>query len=389
MTTNIFSFSTIGPRLINQVLFSLFQVLLNLFFLKYFSITDYGAITSFQILINFYMGLNVNSIIYYCNFSIVSKTRTFLKISTIFFGSLLIFGLLFANTLNISLVVSLLLMLRIHNNVLLEFNNRLTYNVLKSNKLYRFGIIRFFEILSILFFYFVLSYDLEFLIIFLIIFESIFFVLSVSLIAQTFNLDNTPKKKITINSNLKYNFYYYLTYYTKAQITPIILSVMSLKMMGVFSATRFFATPFLILTPVISSLLLSSYLSIDQQIKKAKDKLPLIIIGIIVYSILVFFLSECFYLYFFGEFNTDLLIFTFLHIGLAIVATLRSLIETIFQTKKYAHHLLKANLINLAIALIINFILIYLAGINGAIISMIMMELILIILLKVKYESIL
>jgi hypothetical protein len=44
---------------------------------------------------------------------------------------------------------------------------------------------------------------------------------------------------------------------------------MSLKMMGVFSATRFFATPFLILTPVISSLLLSSYLSIDQQIKKA------------------------------------------------------------------------------------------------------------------------
>ena len=82
-------------------------------------------------------------------------------------------------------------------------------------------------------------------------------------------------------------------------------------------------------------------------------------------------------------------LFTFLHIGLAIVATLRSLIETIFQTKKYAHHLLKANLINIAIALIINFILIYLAGINGAIISMIMMELILIILLKIKYESIL
>lgn len=389
MVTNIFSYSTIGPRLINQVLFSLFQVLLNLIFLKYFSIIDYGAITLFQILINFYMGLNVNSIIYYCNFSIVSKTRIFLKISTIFFGTLLIFGLLFANTLNISLVLSLLLMLRIHNNVLLEFNNRLTFNIFKSKKLYRFGIIRFFEILSILFFYFVLSDDLEFLISFLIIFESIFFVLSVFLIAQTFNLDNTPKKKITINSNLKYNFFYYLTYYTKAQVTPIIISLMSLKMMGIFSATKFFATPFIILSPVISSLLLSSYLSIDQQIKKAKDKLPIIIIGIIVYSILVFFLSEYFYLYFFGEFNTDLLIFTFLHIGLAIFATLRSLIETIFQTKKSTHHLLKANLINLAIALIINFILIYLAGINGAIISMIMMELILIILLKIKYESIL
>lgn len=389
MITNIFSFSTIGPRLINQVLFSLFQVLLNLIFLKYFSIIDYGAITSFQILINFYMGLNVNSIIYYCNFSIVSKTRIFLKISTIFFVVLLIFGLLFVNKLNISLVVALLLMLRIHNSVLLEFNNRLTFNIFKSNKLYRFGIIRFFEILSILFFYFVLSYDLEFLISFLLIFESIFFVLSVSLITQNFNLDNTPKKKLIINNTLKYNFYYYITYYTKGHITPIILSVMSLKMMGVFSATRFFATPFLILTPVISSILLSSYLSIDQQIKKAKDKLPIIIIGIIVYSILVFFLSEYFYLYFFGEFNTDLLIFTFLHIGLAIFATLRSLIETIFQTKKYTHHLLKANLINLAIALIINFLLIYLAGINGAIISMIMMELILIIFLKVKYESIL
>ena len=136
-------------------------------------------------------------------------------------------------------------------------------------------------------------------------------------------------------------------------------------------------------------ILLSSYSSIDQQIKNAKDKLPIIIIGIIVYSILVFFLSEYFYLYFFGEFNTDLLIFTFLHIGLATLATLRSLIETIFQTKKYTQHLLKANLINLVIALIINFLLIYLAGINGAIISMIMMELILIIFLKVKYESIL
>lgn len=96
------------------------------------------------------MGLNVNPIIYYYNFSMVSKTRTFLKISTIFFGTLLIFGLLFANTLNISLVLSLLLMLRIHNNVLLEFNNRLTFNIFKSN--YKFGVIRFFEILSILFF---------------------------------------------------------------------------------------------------------------------------------------------------------------------------------------------------------------------------------------------
>ena len=131
---------------------------------------------------------------------------------------------------------------------------------------------------------------------------------------------------------------------------------------------------------------------IDHIIKKSGTPTMggvIIIIGIIAYSILVFFLSEYFYLYFFGEFNTELLIFTFLHIGLAIFATLRSLIETIFQTKKYTHHLLKANLINLAIALIINFLLIYLAGINGAIISMIMMELILIIFLKVKYESIL
>ena len=112
-------------------------------------------------------------------------------------------------------------------------------------------------------------------------------------------------------------------------------------------------------------------------------------IGIIIYCILVFFLCKYFYLYFFGKFNIELLIFTFLHIILALLATVRSLIETIYQTKKYAHQLLKVNLIVLAIALILTLLFIYLAGINGAIISMIALELISIIILKVKYENIL
>jgi O-antigen/teichoic acid export membrane protein len=389
VTANIFSFSSIGPRLINQVLFSLFQLILNLLFLRYFSIADYGAITSFQILINFYMGFNINSIIYYCNFNIVSKTRIFLKISTIFFAVFLLFGLLFLNILKISLVVALLLMLRIHNNVLLEFNNRLTFNIFKSNKLYRFGIIRLFEILSILIFYFVFSYDLEFIIIFLLIFESLYFILSFSLIRQSFSLDNNQNKKLKLDNNLKYNLLYYLSYYAKAQITPIILSLMSLEMMGVFSGTRFLATPFLILTPVISSLLLSSYISINQQIKKIKDKLPVIIIGTTFYIISVIFISEYFYLYFFGKFNSDLLIFTLLHILLALLATIRSIIETIYQTKKFVEKLFKINLVILTISLIINSLFIYLLGINGAIISMIIIELSLIIFLKIKYENIL
>ena len=389
MTPNILSFSSIGPRLINQVLFSLFQLILNLLFLRYFSIADYGAITSFQILINFYMGLNVNSIVYYCNFNIISKTRIFLKISTIFFAFLLLFGLLFLNILKISMVVAFLLMLRIHNNVLLEFNNRLTFNIFKSNKLYSFGIIRLIEIISILIFYFVFSFDLEFIIIYLIIFESIYFALSVSLIRQSFSLDNNQNKKLKLDNNLKYNLLYYLSYYAKAQITPIILSLMSLEMMGIFSGTRFLATPFLILTPVLSSLLLSSYVSINQQIKKIKDKLPVIIIGTTFYIILVIFISEYFYLYFFGEFNSDLLVFTFLHILLALLATSRSIIETIYQTKKFVEKLFKINLIILAISLIINSLFIYFLGINGAIISMIMIELILIIFLKIKYENIL
>ena len=389
MTPNILSFSSIGPRLINQVLFSLFQLILNLLFLRYFSIADYGAITSFQILINFYMGLNVNSIVYYCNFNIISKTRIFLKISTIFFAFLLLFGLLFLNILKISMVVAFLLMLRIHNNVLLEFNNRLTFNIFKSNKLYSFGIISLIEIISILIFYFVFSFDLEFIIIYLIIFESIYFALSVSLIRQSFSLDNNQNKKLKLDNNLKYNLLYYLSYYAKAQITPIILSLMSLEMMGIFSGTRFLATPFLILTPVLSSLLLSSYVSINQQIKKIKDKLPVIIIGTTFYIILVIFISEYFYLYVFGEFNSDLLVFTFLHILLALLATSRSIIETIYQTKKFVEKLFKINLIILAISLIINSLFIYFLGINGAIISMIMIELILIIFLKIKYENIL
>ena len=156
------------------------------------------------------------------------------------------------------MVVAFLLMLRIHNNVLLEFNNRLTFNIFKSNKLYSFGIIRLIEIISILIFYFVFSFDLEFIIIYLIIFESIYFALSVSLIRQSFSLDNNQNKKLKLDNNLKYNLLYYLSYYAKAQITPIILSLMSLEMMGIFSGTRFLATPFLILTPVLSSLLLSS-----------------------------------------------------------------------------------------------------------------------------------
>jgi len=389
MTPNILSFSAIGPRIINQVLFSLLQLVLNLVFLRYFSISEYGAITTLQILINFYMGFNVNSIIYYCNFSIVSKTRIFLKISIIFFGLLVLSGILISNLLKVELIVALLLMIRIHNNVLLEFNNRLTFNISKNNKLYKFSIIRFIELIALFLFSFILSYNIEFIIIFLIGFEIVFFVFSFSLIRQSFDLDSLQQKNKRINKNLSYNILYYLTYFIKAQLTPIILSIMSLKMMGFFSGTRFFAAPLLILTPVLSSLLLSSHISINLQIKKIKDKFPIIIIGIIIYSFLVFFLSKYFYLYFFGEFNSDLLIFTFLHIALAVLATLRSLIETIYQTKKYAHQLLKVNIIVLAITLILTLLFINLAGINGAIISMIVIELISIIILKIKYENIL
>ena len=160
-------------------------------------------------------------------------------------------------------------------------------------------------------------------------------------------------------------------------------------MMGIFSGTRFFAAPLLILTPVLSSLLLSSHLSINLQLKNIKDRLPIIIIGIITYCFLVLFLSKYFYLYFFEEFNSELLIFTFLHILLAILATSRSLIESIYHTKKYAHELLKVNLVVLAIALILTLFLIYIAGINGAIISMITVELTSILILKLKYENIL
>ena len=311
MTGNIFSFAAIGPRIINQVLFSLLQVVLNLIFLRYFPISEYGAITTLQILINFYMGFNVNSIIYYCNFSIKSKTRIFLKISTISFCVLLFFGVLFSTLLNILFIVALLLMIRIHNNVLLEFNNRLTFNISKNNKLYRFGIIRFIELIALLLFYFILSYNLEIIIFFLIVFEIVFFIFCFYLIRQSFDLDSLQQKNERINKNLKYNILYYLTYFIKAHVTPIILSIMSLEMMGVFSGTRFFATPIFILTPILSSLFLSSHLSIGIQIKKVKNKFPLIMIGIIIYCILVFFLCKYFYLYFFGKFNIELLIFTF------------------------------------------------------------------------------
>ena len=389
MTPNIFSFSAIGPRVINQVLFSLLQVVLNLVFLRYFSISEYGAITTLQILINFYMGFNVNSLIYYCNFSIVSKTKIFLKISIIFFGLLIFSGTFLTNLLKVQFIVALLLMIRIHNNVLLEFNNRLTFNVSKNHQLYRFSLIRFIELISLFLFSFIIPYNIEFILISLIVFEIVFFIFSFSLIRYSFKLDILKRKNERINKNLGYNILYYLTYFTKAQLTPVILSIMSLKMMGVFSGTRFFAAPLLILTPVLSSLLLSSHLSINLQVKNIKDKLPIIIIGIITYCFLVLFLNKYFYLYFFEEFNSELLIFTFLHILLAILATSRSLIESIYQTKKYAHELLKVNLVVLAIALILTLFFIYIAGINGAIISMITVEFTSIIILKLKYENIL
>lgn len=389
MTPNIFSFSAIGPRVINQVLFSLLQVVLNLVFLRYFSISEYGAITTLQILINFYMGFNVNSLIYYCNFSIVSKTKIFLKISIIFFCLLFFSGTFLTNLLKVQFIVALLLMIRIHNNVLLEFNNRLTFNVSKNYQLYRFSLIRFIELISLFLFSFIIPYNVEFILIFLIVFEIVFFIFSFSLIRHSFKLDIFEQKNERINKNLGYNILYYLTYFTKAQLTPVILSIMSLKMMGIFSGTRFFAAPLLILTPVLSSLLLSSHLSINLQLKNIKDRLPIIIIGIITYCFLVLFLSKYFYLYFFEEFNSELLIFTFLHILLAILATSRSLIESIYQTKKYAHELLKVNLVVLAIALILTLFLIYIAGINGAIISMITVELTSILILKLKYENIL
>lgn len=358
-------------RYLNQGLNSSYQLCLNLSFLSILNIEVYGWITVFQIFLNFYFGAINNTFVYdltlqdfkYSKNSLISTFVIFILISWLLYEILAI-----NNPIEFSIII--ILLLKIQNQIYYEKVSRysLVKNHLKIN--YFYGGLRCISIFIILY-SLVNSYNLyeDGLNISLLVIIEIIILVLLTIYLTTID---SGFKRLRFLKNTKHNFLFYIIYFLKSQTAPLMLSIYSLTDMGFFSATRFFAAPVTLLTPVITSYVLTERLNHN----KLYNSLKYILAFGLFYLFVVLISANYFYSYFLKQYDTEILILTYTHIVLSILALYRSYLESIFQVNENSKSLVTLNIKVFFINLISSWVLIKILGVKGAIFSLITIELI-------------
>ena len=370
-------------RLFIQGLQSVNQLLTTLIFLKILSVREFGVLSLFLILAMFFLGIGTNSYLYTSGFNCSNNTKVFLKFTVIFIITELLVYLLVSGIFNFYPSIVILLLIKSQTARIQEFINRLSFEVDDNRFLVDSGIIKFLQFsLIFLLLLSINNFVKSDVIIFLLTIDLIAFLcLFLRLYFHKQRLSNTFNFKVLFSNESKLNTQNFFLYFSKAQVSGLILSSFSLEGFAIYTASRILAAPVSIITPVLSSISLSNVIKNNMGILNSTKKLIMASL-LIIYTIIIIFLSETFYTFFYGYYSNTYLIYSLLHIIIALFAFFRSILESELQGFKALDLIFKVNLISFPFSIILSFTLVKNFNIYGAFISLLLTELFILTLYK-------
>lgn len=370
-------------RLVIQGLQSLNQLFTTIILLKLLSVNDFGYFSLILLIGNFFLGIGTNSYIYVLSFNSEKNISNFLQFSFIFLFLEMIIGLIFSNHINFYHALTIFVLIRVQSARFQEYINRVSFDTKRLRPLIFSSIIKLFIFFSLIFFFFHRNNfsELSIFNILLLIEVIAFLGLIFILISEKRSINYPFSWNLLFSNKSKLNTRNFILYFSKAQMSGLVLSSFSLEGFSIFTACRILSSPLTILTPVFASLSFSNVVKDNEGIID-KRKYWFLFFLLVIYLILVSLFADSFYTFFYKDYSEIYLIYSLLHILIGSMAFYRSITESELQGFQILGIIFKVNLITLPSTIILSFIFIYYFEIFGALFVLLISEILMILMYK-------